>query len=61
MLRNRIEELREKLNKELETKLPNDEYVLKLSQELDKLIVRYYKYEVNKDNFSEGADVDIFK
>ncbi len=53
MLKKRIEELREKLNKALETKLPNDEYVLKLSQELDKLIVSYYKNEDNKNNSIE--------
>lgn len=49
MLKKRIEELREKLNKSLETMSPDDEYVLKLSQELDKLIVMYHKQE-NKEN-----------
>ncbi len=45
MLKDRIEELREKLNIALETKSPDDEYVLKLSQELDKLIVEYCKQQ----------------
>ena len=39
----KIEELRDKLNKALETKAPNDGYVLRLSEELDKLIVEYCK------------------
>lgn len=49
MLKKRIEEIRDKLNKSLETMSPDDEYVLKLSQELDKLIVMYHKQE-NKEN-----------
>lgn len=48
MLKKRIEDLRERLNKALETMSPDNEYVIKLSQELDKLIVMFYKQEINK-------------
>lgn len=55
MLKKRIEELREKLNKSLETMSPDDGYVLKLSQELDKLIVLYYKQENKEDRSSKSS------
>lgn len=41
-MKDKINYLREKLNKLLETKLPNDEEVLKLSEELDLLLIEYY-------------------
>lgn len=55
MLKKRIEELREKLNKSLETMSPDDEYILKLSQELDKLIVLYYEEELKEDRKSKSS------
>ena len=49
LLKQKIEVLREKLNKELEAKGPDNEQVLKLSQELDELIVEYCLKEIEKN------------
>lgn len=38
-----IEILREKLNKKIEENMLNDDEILQLSQELDLLILKYYK------------------
>jgi hypothetical protein len=39
----KLEELRDKLNKMLDSDEYTDEEILKVSQKLDKLIVNYYK------------------
>lgn len=43
----KIEVLREKLNKELEKDSPDKGLVLAISQDLDKLIVKYTKVYIN--------------
>jgi len=46
MLVKEINELREKLNKQVEKYSLNNEVILALSQNLDQLITEYYKYSI---------------
>lgn len=46
---NKIDDLREILNKELETKDVSAEEILKLSQKLDKYIVEYYNLKIEQE------------
>lgn len=43
----KLEELRDKLNKMLDSDKYKSEEILKVSQKLDKLIINYYKSENN--------------
>jgi len=47
MLLEEINELREKLNKQVENCSLDTEATLTLSQDLDELIAEYYKYAIN--------------
>lgn len=46
MLLEKITDLKERLNRELESKELNDKEVLKISQELDKFISEYQKEKI---------------
>ncbi len=45
-----IETLREKLNKELDKDSPDEKEILAISQDLDKLIVKYTMSYINTSN-----------
>lgn len=57
----KINYLRDKLNKLLESKLTSDDNVLNLSRELDLLIIDFYYHneDDDNDNDNDGGDTII--
>ncbi len=56
-IKDKINDLRDKLNKEMGKRCPNDEEILKISQELDLLIVEYYN---NINILTENDNISWF-
>lgn len=56
-IKDKINDLRDKLNKEMGKRCPNDEKILKISQELDLLIVEYYN---NINILTENDNISWF-
>lgn len=49
----KINQVRDSLHKQLESKNIDDKEILKISQELDELIKEYYVSEMKKENKNE--------
>ena len=53
-MKNKINQIREKLHQELGSKKKTHENIIKISEELDQLIIQYYKEEETKSEKQES-------